>query len=340
MKIAVPRIAFVDETGYITDIGHYEFARAAHRVAHLRLQRQGHEGQVVALVALPDVLIHQTIVAGCIKAGLAVFQISHRNAAAAIMHLLRTTGTHPGENPPYELSVEEIPLLGQLYPHLGHETKAADFVPYPGPATRTALESGQCPNLTPEEVTEQAEISPRLAVGALPAFHTMGMTTQLLGPILCGGPACIYPPASSATESKIPPSPTATNAIENAKRPNADGIAAVPAMIQEYQSPADIAYLKISSSRCVVPVEKFPELKEDAEGPLPTRVGDFLVSEGVIAFQSMGRPSTVLDTHKISVENLPDVHGYSIKDIFEKYPTKPDLNKYRDIRSGHDLFDQ
>ncbi|KAJ6462745.1 hypothetical protein C8R47DRAFT_992896, partial [Mycena vitilis] len=106
--------AFGDETGYITDITHFEFARAAHRVAHLLgPQRQGYEGQVVALVALPDVLIHQAIVAGYIKAGLAVrrlffsssgtlprthynqvFQISHRNSAAAIMHLLRTTGTH------------------------------------------------------------------------------------------------------------------------------------------------------------------------------------------------------------------------------------------------------
>jgi hypothetical protein len=41
---------------------------------------------------------------------------------------------------PYELSVEEIPLLGQLYPHLGHETTEDAFVPYPDPTTRTSFD--------------------------------------------------------------------------------------------------------------------------------------------------------------------------------------------------------
>jgi hypothetical protein len=65
--------SFADEAGNITDISYLEFARAAHRVAHLlRPQRRGPEGQVIAIVALTDVLIYQTIVAGCIKAGLVV----------------------------------------------------------------------------------------------------------------------------------------------------------------------------------------------------------------------------------------------------------------------------
>lgn len=65
--------SFADEEGHITDISHFEFARATHRVAHLlRPQRRGREGQVVAIVALTDVLIYQTLVAGCITAGLVV----------------------------------------------------------------------------------------------------------------------------------------------------------------------------------------------------------------------------------------------------------------------------
>jgi acyl-coenzyme A synthetase/AMP-(fatty) acid ligase len=65
--------SFADEDGHITEISHFEFARAAHRVAHLlRPQRRGTEGEVVAIVALTDVLIYQTIVAGCITAGLIV----------------------------------------------------------------------------------------------------------------------------------------------------------------------------------------------------------------------------------------------------------------------------
>ncbi|KAJ7870344.1 hypothetical protein B0H14DRAFT_2345711 [Mycena olivaceomarginata] len=65
--------SFADEAGNITDISYLGFARAAHRVAHLlRPQRRGPEGQVIAIVALTGVLIYQTIVAGCIKAGLVV----------------------------------------------------------------------------------------------------------------------------------------------------------------------------------------------------------------------------------------------------------------------------
>lgn len=91
---------------------------------------------------------------------------------------------------------------------------------------------------------QMAEISPRLAVGELPAFHTLGMITQLLFPILIGGTACIYPLASSATEYSIPVSPTAENTLENAKRAKATGIVSVPALIMEWQSAEDVAYLK------------------------------------------------------------------------------------------------
>jgi acyl-CoA synthetase (AMP-forming)/AMP-acid ligase II len=40
----------------------------------------------------------------------------------------------------YALFIAEIPLLGQIYPHLGHESTADAFVPYPSPAARTSLD--------------------------------------------------------------------------------------------------------------------------------------------------------------------------------------------------------
>ncbi|KAJ7865231.1 putative aminoadipate reductase [Mycena leptocephala] len=393
--------SFADGDGHITDISHFEFARAAHRVAHLlRPQRRGPEGQIVAIVALTDVLIYQTIVTGCIRAGLIPFQISHRNSAAAIFHLLSNTGSHrllttkgslahlvdtvsaelSTTDHPYELSVEEIPLLGQLYPHLGHETTEDAFVPYPAPTTRTSFDgiamylhsSGSTgfPKCIPEThrnlihyaalegVAQLAEISPRLAVGALPAFHALGMVTQFLAPILCGGTACTYPPASTATEYIIPVSPTPENAIKNAKGANATGIMAVPALILEWQSPEDIAYLKTL------------KILAYSGGPLTSRVGDLLFSHGVnivpvYGGTEFGTPTvtkrgkaeedagewawmrfsprvnvrwvplgdgtfecqflTIPETHQLSVENLPDVRGYSTKDVFERHPTKPDL---------------
>ncbi|KAJ6514497.1 putative aminoadipate reductase [Mycena vitilis] len=393
--------SFCDHNGHKTDITHFEFARAAHRVAHLlRPQRAGSDGQVVAIVALTDVLVYQTIVAGCVKAGLVPFQISHRNSEAAIVHLLSSSGAHrilttrgplgrladtvaadlSALHPPHELTIHEFPLLGQIYPHLGHETAKDAFVPYLGPASRTPLDnvamwlhsSGSTgfPKCIPEThrnlihyaalegVTEAADISPRHAVGALPAFHTLGMFTQLITPILNGATACIYPPVSTATEYIIPPNPTPESALENAKRADATGITAVPATILDWQSPEHVAYLKTL------------KLVAYAGGPLASRVGDLLFRQGVnitpiYGATEFGMPTivkrresekdagewewlrfssranirwvpqgdstyecqflTVPETHQLSVENLPDVKGYSSKDLFERHPTKPDL---------------
>ncbi|KAJ7045274.1 putative aminoadipate reductase [Mycena alexandri] len=384
--------SFADERGRITEISRFEFARAAHRAAHLlRPERRGPEGQVLAILALTDVLVYQTIVAGCIEAGLVPSQISHRNSAAALFHLLSTTGSHrllttkgslvtlvdalsadlSAKNPPYELSVEEIPLLGQLYPHLGHETTEDAFVPYPSPTVKPALDdvairlmaalgSTGFPKCIPEthrnliqyaalDVSiETAELSPRHAVGALPAFHTLGMFMQLLGPVLTGGTACIYPPVSTATEYNIPAAPTPESALENAKRTNATGITAVPAFLLEWQSPEHIEYLKTL------------KLLEYSGGPLASRVVDFLFAQGVNVVPVYGATEfgavsivhrrqaevdagewawfrfssrvnvrwvpqgdgtfecqflTVPEVHQLAVENLPDAKGYSTKDF-------------------------
>ncbi|KAF8215565.1 acetyl-CoA synthetase-like protein [Mycena galopus ATCC 62051] len=396
-----PAYAFADEQGDMTEISHFEFARAAHRVAHIiRPQRRGPDGQVLAIVALTDVLIYQTIVAGCIIAGLVPFPISHRNSAAAIFHLVHNTDSHrllttkgslahlvetvSTGNAPYELSVEEIPLLGQIYPHLGRESVGDEFVPYASPIVGMALDdvalylhsSGSTgfPKSIPEThrnlvhqaalgrpqdaITQIMQLSPRLAVGPLPAFHTMGMLTQILFPILKGGTACLFPLTSKATEYITPVVPTAEKAIQNAKRTNASGIMTVPAFILEWQSPETIAYLKTL------------KLLAYAGGPLPSRVGESMFSQGVnivpmygttevgvptlverrqaeldagewswfrfnsrvnIRWDTQGDGTfecqflTVPGVYQPCVENIPDVKGFSTKDLFERHPTKSDL---------------
>ncbi|KAJ7193227.1 putative aminoadipate reductase [Mycena pura] len=387
--------SFADADGHITEISHLEFARAAHRVAHLlRPQRRGPEGQVVAIVALTDVLIYQTLVAGCIKAGLVPFEISHRNSDAALFHLLSSTGAHrvlttrgslarivdalssgsSTKNPTRGLSIEEIPLLGQLYPRSGHETVDDTFVPYPSPASVAALDSiamylhssGSTgfPKPIPEThrtlvhyaaldvSNETVKLAPRHAVGHLPPFHAMGMLTQLIYPIFNGGTACIYPPVSTDTEYKIPISSTPENALENAQRARASGITAVPAFLMQWQSTEHVEYLKTLN------------VVAYSGGPLATAVGDFLVSQGVnlvslYGATEFGIVNTLVrrgsewawfkfssrvnvrwvpqgdgtfecqflttPTHQVAVENLPDVKGYSTKDVLEQHPTKPDL---------------
>ncbi|KAJ7625698.1 putative aminoadipate reductase, partial [Roridomyces roridus] len=305
--------SFADAQGNITDISHFEFARAAHRVAHiLRPQRLGPEGQVLTILALTDSLIYQTLVAGCIKAGIVPFPISHRNSSAGVLHLLNTTKSHrllitkaslgpltdgisadlAALSVPYDLSVEEIPLLGQIYPHLGHESPSDVFISYPSPATRTPLDtvalylhsSGGTgfPKSIPEThrtllhyaamdaLFEARELAPRQAVGALPSFHALAMVEQFIFPVLTGGIACIYPPTSLPMEYRIPVVPTAENAIENARRAKANGIIAVPAMILEWAAEEKhVEYLKTLN------------LLTYTGGPLAERVGDKLVKDGV-----------------------------------------------------------
>ncbi|KAJ7683142.1 putative aminoadipate reductase [Mycena rosella] len=304
--------AFADDAGHITEISHFEFSRAAHRVAHLlRPQRRGPEGQVLAIAGLADALLYQTIVAGCIKAGIVPFPISHRNSAAAVLHLLKNTDSHrllttkgslaplvdsvtahlSAQSPPYELSIEEFPLLGQVYPHLGHETKQDAFVAYQDPITRTPLDnpamylhssgSTGLPKCIPEShrtiihygafeaVSELRDLSPRHAAGALPPFHGLAFMCQLVYPLLGGGTACIYAPVSTATEYVVPIVPTPENALENARKTNATGILAVPSMILQWQNPDSVAYLKTLNIIIY------------SGGPLASRVGDSLFSQGV-----------------------------------------------------------
>ncbi|KAJ7099035.1 putative aminoadipate reductase [Mycena crocata] len=304
--------AFPDGHGGITEISHFEFCRAAHRVAHiLRPGRRGAEGQVLGIVALTDVLMYQTIMAGCIRAGIVPFAISNRNTAPAVFHLLSNTGSHrllttkgslgrlvgavsedaAAKSPSYELSIEEVPLLGQIYPHLGHESAEHAFQPYPAPATRVAVDdvvsylhsSGSTgfPKSIPqthrtfidfaalEGVAETVELSPRHAVGALPPFHALASVTQFVLPLCNNGTACIHPLASTATEYVLPVVPTPENAIENAQKVKATGITTVPAMILEWQSPEIVEYLKTLS------------ILSYSGGPLASRVGDSLVAQGV-----------------------------------------------------------
>ncbi|KAF7293886.1 Acetyl-CoA synthetase-like protein [Mycena chlorophos] len=390
--------SFANEDGSIVDISHFEFARAAHRVAHwLRPGRQGPEGQVVGIVALTDSLLYQTLTTGCMIAGLIPFPISHRNSNAAFVHLLTSTQIHrlltthgslarlvdglkeelTTQHASYQLSIEEIPLVSTIYPFLGHETPTDAFTPYPSAGRlpdlhTTALylhSSGSTGLPKPIPLShlsvttfgalpvfrDLAALSPRLATGALPAFHAMALFIQFLAPLFCGITACLYPPLSM-TEYRVPVSATPQNALEQAKRARVDGVITVPAFLLEWaEREEDVRYLK---GLKLVPF---------SGGPLATRVGDHLVEQGVqltpiYGGTEFGAGNTLLTegrlpsewmwmpmydnirwqpqndglfeaqflttkTHQLAVENLPDgdVKGYATKDLFERHPTKPHL---------------
>ncbi|KAJ7055851.1 putative aminoadipate reductase [Mycena amicta] len=393
-----PAFSFASEDGTVTNITPFEFARAAHRAAYLlRPQRNGVDGAVVAMVALTDTLLYQTLVAGCIIAGLIPFPMSHRNSEVALIHLLKATNAHRmlttrgslgqyidaltadilAQKPAYALSVQEMPTLAQLYLFLGRETSQASFTPYPtgkkaslndaafylhssgstGLPKAIPISHRYVTSVASEDIFAQfLQLTPRLAVGALPCFHAMGVFTQLMSPIFVGMTACIYPPVSTEEEYRVPGNATAESALENAKKARANGIMTVPAFLQEWaQKEDDVEYLKSLN------------LVAFGGGPLPTSVGDFLVGQGVnigliyggtefgapIIFhpehavagewkwmQFSNRVNVRWDpvgdgtfecqllttpTHLLALENLPDVRGYATKDLFERHPTKPYL---------------
>lgn len=75
------------QDGRTTEISYLEFVRACHRLAHiLRPGRSGNERAVIAVVALVDTLIYETIIAGSMKAGLVVRH--HAHTLAKLLNIL------------------------------------------------------------------------------------------------------------------------------------------------------------------------------------------------------------------------------------------------------------
>ncbi|CAK5265953.1 unnamed protein product [Mycena citricolor] len=404
------RVAYsfaAEESDECTDITQTELVRAACRAAHiLRPAKQGADKQIVAILALSDVLIYQAVIIGCIRSGLIPFPISHRNSPAAIVHLIKATGAHriltthasyghvietlcadiAAQDPTYELSVEEMPSLGALFPRLGRECQEDAFTPYPtltSPSTDTALilhSSGSTGFPKPIPLSHRALIetvsfgslksltdeASRIAVGHLPPFHTMGNLLQHLLPVLIGATACIFPPASSATEYRIPPAATSDLALRESQRAHATCIMTVPSFVLEWARNAeDVQYLKTL------------DLVAFAGGPLSLKVGDALIAQGVNAVNIYGSTEggvasvvgercspdwswfkfpesrvnirwvpqgdgsyemqfLTVDTHHPALENLPDVRGYATSDLFERHPTRADL--FRIIGRADDVI--
>ncbi|KAF8193608.1 hypothetical protein K438DRAFT_1720091 [Mycena galopus ATCC 62051] len=132
-------------------ITHLEFGRATHRAASiLRPQREGSDGQVIAVLALADTVLYHALLVGLMAADLIPFPISPRNSPAGIFELLRASSCHriiatcttlgpliagiknhiADVDPNFALTIAEIPLLSQIYPNLGAETTDCAFQPY------------------------------------------------------------------------------------------------------------------------------------------------------------------------------------------------------------------
>ncbi|KAG6864081.1 hypothetical protein C0993_009449, partial [Termitomyces sp. T159_Od127] len=270
----------------VTEISFLEFGRACHRVAHLvRPGRAGPDREIVAFIALADTIVYQAVTIGLMIAGLVPFPISPRNTPAAIVHLLTKTSSHrlittsatlsslidgvkTELGADFDLSIEEIPTLHQVYPRLGTETIHDPFERYPAPATRPPMSdialylhsSGSTgfPKAIHQthlilshwaswpSLIQYRNHRPRARIAAmmLPPFHTLGIYVQILYAMFGLVSLGVYPPQVTSSE-KMPIIPTPENILEHIRRSKSNSMITIPALLQVWaQSPDAIDLLR------------------------------------------------------------------------------------------------
>ncbi|KAF8868636.1 acetyl-CoA synthetase-like protein [Gymnopilus junonius] len=311
-----------DGKDIVTKISYLEFGRACHRVARYVGSRfkSTERRPVIALIALADVAVYQAVCIGIMKAGFIPFPISSRNTPAAVVNLLKKTNCHcllttrstlrelldgisvklQIEVSSYQLLVDDIPSLQEIYPKLGHEHEDDPFVPYSSQTARPAItdtaiyihSSGSTG--FPKAIPQTHEIlihwvsfpsgrdyrnyEAPIRIGAMhfPPFHTAGFMGQILFPLYNGCTIALYPPVVDRPD-KLPMMPTPENILEHAEKTGVNLIITVPTQIQAWsQDPKAIKFL---SSLIHVVL---------AGGAMAPKVAQSLIASGVKMVTSYG----------------------------------------------------
>ncbi|GJE98682.1 putative NRPS-like protein biosynthetic cluster [Phanerochaete sordida] len=294
-----------DSSEQLTTLTYREMVDASHRIAHImRPNREGPEGEVIALLLHTDTVLYVAVLLGLLRAGFVPYPMSPRNSPQGVCHMLESVActrvlaqastsalVHQVQGELHAkdvaLRVDELPGLPEVFPQLCDGSEAsAEVRPYPVSARLIDMRapslyvhsSGSTgyPKSVPftyrrllqwmaSNVFGRSRDVLYAAMG-LPTFHAMGLLLQLTYPLSVGREVVVYTP--QYPEPPVVPHPQ--NVYEVSKLAGCTAMLALPSYVEAWSHSAEvIEYLKTLTVLIY------------GGGPLALSTGDKLVQAGV-----------------------------------------------------------
>ncbi|KAG1905243.1 putative aminoadipate reductase [Suillus fuscotomentosus] len=198
----------------------------------------------------------------------------------------------------------------------------------------------------------------RVGSASLPSFHTLGIYIQLLVPIATLSSVSIYPPTSLLDPLAAPVVPNSQNILSSVLKTKSNALVVVPAFLAQWAfSPSAVDVLKTLEYVAYAGGPLAPKMGNAlvhagvklscvygaTEFGINTYFFRNSVEQKLWEWVRFGPNSKIrwalqdddtyecqvltVPTHQVSVENLPDVKGYTTSDVFIKHPTIESLWK-------------
>ncbi|KAJ7801663.1 hypothetical protein B0H14DRAFT_2615100 [Mycena olivaceomarginata] len=251
----------------------------------------GQDGEVVAIIAQSDTVLYHAIVAGLMTADLIEFTSGNAPTAARnvlplhcrhVFHSRASAGETQNLNhrSRFALEIQEVPSLLDPYPNLGANTENCPFQPYPTKVSTTSLDDiamyicflGRYQN-------------PKSCQRDPPDAQIVDYPLPLPGPAL----QCTHQP--ELLPGTLPITPLADNILEHMCMTKCQSLLTVPVMLTTWsESSTAVKYLKTLDRivHRIFPVSNLLHFLLFAGRPLPQRIGDDLVKQGLCLISAYG----------------------------------------------------
>ncbi|GJF00089.1 acetyl-CoA synthetase-like protein [Phanerochaete sordida] len=328
-----------DVPSEVASVTYGAMAEATHRIAHrVRPNREGADGQVVAILTHTDTVLYSALIIGIMRAGLTPYPMSPRNSSQGVCHMLETVGCtrivgHAAtaglirevqsemQSKGIAVRFEEMPGFTEALSELARDARGVTIAPYPKSpeavdVMKSALyihSSGSTgfPKSVPFTYRRLLQwiqhnvfggTNVRYGAMALPTFHAMGFMMQLVHPLATGTAVAVYTPQDPAPPVVAQPQ----TVYEVSKLCKCTAVLVPPSFIEAW-----------SHSQEIVDYLKTLDVVIFGGGPLALATGNRLTEQGVRLLSGygsteIGNPSMVWD-------------GYPRR----SYPVDPDWMYFR-----------